>query len=94
MDGYINISFYCPLFLSKELDLRVPIDLTLRELVQIVIDAYGVNVKVQNPSARNKQTGEILQYKSLGTGKRWCLIRVGECLIWRKDGNTKTRITY
>ncbi|WP_232693951.1 type VII secretion protein [Streptococcus agalactiae] len=53
------------MFLSKELDLRVPIDLTLRELVQIVIDAYGVNVKVQNPSARNKQTGEILSSTSL-----------------------------
>lgn len=65
MDSYINISFYCPLFLSQELDLRVPIDLTLKELVQIVVDAYGVNVKVQNPSARNKQTGEILSSTSL-----------------------------
>lgn len=65
MDNYINISFYCPSFLSQELDLRVPIDLTLRELVQIVVDAYGVNVKVHNPSARNKQTGEVLASTSL-----------------------------
>ncbi|RXX22778.1 type VII secretion protein [Streptococcus oralis] len=60
MEEYINISLDCSPFLSKILDLRVPIELTIKELLQIVSDTYGIGVKVMNPSVRNQQSGEIL----------------------------------
>lgn len=60
MEEYINISLDCSPFLSKILDLRVPTELTIKELLQIVSDTYGIGVKVMNPSVRNQQAGEIL----------------------------------
>ena len=60
MEEYINMSLDCSPFLSKILDLRVPIELTIKELLQIVSDTYGIGVKVMNPSVRNQQSGEIL----------------------------------
>lgn len=60
MEEYINISLDCSPFLSKILDLKVPTELTIKELLQIVSDTYGIGVKVMNPSVRNQQSGEIL----------------------------------
>ena len=60
MEEYINISLDCSPFLSKILDLRVPTELTIKELIQLVSDAYGIGIKVMNPSVRNQQSGEIL----------------------------------
>ena len=60
MEEYINISLDCSPFLSKILDVRVPTELTIKELLQIVSDTYGIGVKVMNPSVRNQQSGEIL----------------------------------
>lgn len=60
MNDYINISLECSPFLRDELDLRVPTSMTLKELVQIVSDAYGLEFEIVNPSARNKQSGEVL----------------------------------
>ena len=60
MEEYINISLDCSPFLSKILDLRVPTELTIKELLQIVSDTYGIGIKVMNPSVRNQQSGEIL----------------------------------
>jgi len=60
MEEYINISLDCSPFLSKILDLRVPTELTIKELIQIVSDAYGIGIKVMNPSVRNQQSGDIL----------------------------------
>ena len=60
MEEYINISLDCSPFLSKILDLRVPVGLTIKELIQIVSDTYGIEVKTLNPSVRNQQSGEIL----------------------------------
>ena len=58
MEEYINISLDCSPFLSKILDLRV--ELTVKELIQIVLETYGAEVKVFNPSVRNQQSGDIL----------------------------------
>ena len=60
MEENINISLDCSPFLSKILDLRVPTELTIKELIQIVSDTYGIGIKVMNPSVRNQQSGEIL----------------------------------
>lgn len=60
MEEYINISLDCSPFLSKILDLRVPVELTVKELIQIVLGTYGAEVKVFNPSVRNQQSGDIL----------------------------------
>ena len=60
MEEYINISLDCSPFLSNILDLRVPTELTIKELIQIVSDTYGIGIKVMNPSVRNQQSGEIL----------------------------------
>lgn len=60
MDSYINISLNCSPFLSQELDLRVPTNLTFKELLQIISDTYGLGVHVINPCARNMQSGEIV----------------------------------
>ena len=60
MEEYINISLDCSPFLSKILDLWVPVELTIKELIQIVLETYGAEVKVFNPSVRNQQSGDIL----------------------------------
>lgn len=60
MEDYINISLDCSPFLSKILDLRVPVGLTIKELIQIVSDTYGIGIKILNPSVRNQQSGEVL----------------------------------
>lgn len=60
MEEYVNISLDCSPFLSKILDLRVPVGLTIKELIQIVSDTYSIGVKALNPSVRNQQSGEIL----------------------------------
>ena len=60
MEEYINISLDCSPFLSKILDLRVPVELTIKELIQIVLETYGTEVKVFNPSVRSQQSGDIL----------------------------------
>lgn len=60
MEEYIDISLECEPFFSQELDLRVPISLTIKELVQIIMDRYGLGIQVLNPIVRNKQTGEVL----------------------------------
>lgn len=60
MANYINLSLDCSPFLDHELDLRVPEDLTIKELMQIVADTYHFDIRIVNPSVRNSQTGEIL----------------------------------
>jgi len=60
MAAFINLSLDCSLFLDRKLDLRVPRDLTIKELMQIVADAYHFDSRIVNPSVRNHQTGEIL----------------------------------
>ena len=60
MEDYINISLDCSPFLSKILDLRVPVGLTIKELIQIGSDTYGIGIKILNPSVRNQQSGEVL----------------------------------
>lgn len=77
MEEYINISLDCSPFLSKILDLRVPVELTIKELIQIVSDTYGIEVKVLNPSARNQQSGEILaSTSSLALAKDGVLLKL------------------
>ena len=77
MEEYINISLDCSPFLSKILDLRVPIELTIKELIQIVSDTYGIEVKVLNPSVRNQQSGEILaSTSSLALAKDGVLLKL------------------
>ena len=77
MEEYINISLDCSPFLSKILDLRVPTELTIKELLQIVSDTYGIGVKVMNPSVRNQQSGEILaSTSSLALAKDGVLLKL------------------
>ncbi len=77
MEEYINISLDCSPFLSKILDLRVPVELTIKELIQIVSDTYGIEVKVLNPSVRNQQSGEILaSTSSLALAKDGVLLKL------------------
>jgi len=77
MEEYINISLDCSPVLSKILDLRVPVELTIKELIQIVSDTYGIEVKVLNPSVRNQQSGEILaSTSSLALAKDGVLLKL------------------
>ncbi|HEM3711895.1 TPA: hypothetical protein U1D09_002180 [Streptococcus suis] len=41
--------------MSQELDLRVPTHLTLKELLQIVSEAYNLGFELINPSARDQR---------------------------------------
>ena len=77
MEEYINISLDCSPFLSKVLDLRVPVELTIKELIQVVSDTYVIEVKVLNPSVRNQQSGEILaSTSSLALAKDGVLLKL------------------
>ena len=44
MDSYVNISLDFSPILKQQLDLHVPNAMTLKELVQIVSDAYGLSL--------------------------------------------------
>ena len=60
METNINISLDLSPLVKGELDLRVPNSLTVKELIEIVSEAYGLSIVNVNPWLRDKQTGRVL----------------------------------
>lgn len=60
MDGYINLSLDLTLVLNRQFDLRIPASMTLKELLQVVSDSYGLSLQIVNPTARVLQTGQMI----------------------------------
>ncbi|MEY8462320.1 type VII secretion protein [Streptococcus merionis] len=60
MDGYVNVSLDFASFINRQLDLRIPSSMTLKELLQIVSDSYGLGLRIVNPTARIIQTGQMI----------------------------------
>ncbi|MBF0818415.1 type VII secretion protein [Streptococcus acidominimus] len=60
MDGYINVSLDLTLVLNRQFDLRIPASMTLKELLQVVSDSYGLSLQIVNPTARVLQTGQMI----------------------------------
>ncbi|OLF48569.1 type VII secretion protein [Streptococcus cuniculi] len=60
MDGYINISLDFTLLINRQFDLRIPSSMTLKELLQVVSDSYGLSLTIVNPTVRVVQTGQMI----------------------------------
>lgn len=79
MDTHITISLDCRPYVSRELDLRVPSDLTVKELLHMLADIYGPKLAIANPYMRNLLTGEILpSTRQLDAAKNGSLLRLEE----------------
>ncbi|MGT2715322.1 type VII secretion protein [Streptococcus respiraculi] len=60
MNEYVNVSLDFVPFINRQIDLRIPSSMTLKELLQIVSHAYGLNLSIVNPTARIIQSGQTI----------------------------------
>lgn len=60
MGNYINITLDLSPIVNYQFDLRIPSSMTLKEMLQIISDAYQMGLCIKNPSARVVQSGEVL----------------------------------
>lgn len=77
MDNYVNISIDFGVSGAYQMDVRVPIELMLKEVLKLVVEAYDLPMVVKNPVARIQQNGAILLSTDDLTGlKDGMLLRV------------------
>lgn len=60
MDNYIDISLDLGEAFSKQVDVRIPQGLLVKDMLQLVSDAYGLQLVLENPMLRIVQTGQLL----------------------------------
>lgn len=60
-DKYVNINIDFSKFSKGKFDVRVPVYLTLKEILQIIEEALQVKLDLVNPAARVLQTGKVIQ---------------------------------
>ncbi|MCU9533511.1 EsaB/YukD family protein [Streptococcus sp. CSL10205-OR2] len=60
MDNYIDISIDFNDFLGRQLDLRVPRTMRFKEILTIVSESYGLHLTIENPTARIRETNELV----------------------------------
>lgn len=77
MSHYVNISLDLSLIEKGVLDLRIPVDMTLKELLVTVFDAYQIEVSVTNPIAHHLTRGQVLSgFEPLVSLKNGSLLRL------------------
>lgn len=75
MDNYVNISLDLRMFLDIQVDIRVPRDMTAKDCLQIIVEAYQLSLDICNPSFRVVQTGHVLVSTT-----NLALLKDGSCL--------------
>ena len=49
---YIDISLDFRKYIDKVVDIRVPNNMTVKELLKIIVESYGLPLEIKNPSIR------------------------------------------
>ncbi|MGX7112392.1 hypothetical protein [Gemella cuniculi] len=57
---YVDISMDFDKYIKKTIDIRVPKNITVKELLQIISESYSLPIKIDNPSIRIEGFGVIL----------------------------------
>lgn len=60
-DKYVNINIDLSKFSKGKVDVRVPVYLNLKEILQIIEEALQVKMDIINPAARVLQSGKVIQ---------------------------------
>lgn len=79
MTSYVNLTLELGKRALRPLDLRVPRELLLKEMLQIVDEAHGLGLDLTNPVCRDVQTGRVLMStQQLSAVKNGALLRLEE----------------
>lgn len=57
---YLNVSIDFTLYGYSVYDVRIPLTLTVKELLEIVINYYKLNITLYNPILRIKKSNKII----------------------------------
>lgn len=60
-DKYVNVNVDFSKFARTKVDVRVPVYLTLKEILQILVESLQVDMEIVNPTVRVLQSGKIIQ---------------------------------
>lgn len=59
-DKYISVSIDFSKFTKAKVDVRVPVYLTLKEILRILIESLQIDMEIVNPTVRVLQSGKII----------------------------------
>ena len=57
---YIDISIDFGVYLDKVMDIRIPQKITTKELLQTLVEAYSLQLEIDNPIVRVRGTNVVL----------------------------------
>lgn len=57
---YIDISIDFGVYLDRVMDIRIPQKITTKELLQILVEAYSLQLEIDNPIVRVRGTNVLL----------------------------------
>lgn len=57
---YIDISIDFGVYLDREMDIRIPQKITTKELLQTLVEAYSLQLEIDNPIVRVRGTNVLL----------------------------------
>ena len=57
---YIDISIDCGVYLDRVMDIRIPQKITTKELLQTLVEAYSLQLEIDNPIVRVRGTNVLL----------------------------------
>lgn len=57
---YIDISIDFGVYLDKVMDIRIPQKITTKELLQTLVEAYSLQLEIDNPIVRVRGTNVLL----------------------------------
>ena len=57
---YIDISIDFGVYLDRVMDIRIPQHITTKELLQTVVEAYSLQLEIDNPIVRVRGTNVLL----------------------------------
>ena len=79
---YIDISIDFGVYLDKVMDIRIPQKITTKELLQTLVEAYSLQLEIDNPIVRVRGTNVLLS--SFSRIADFSDIRSGSFLIVEK----------
>lgn len=57
---YIDISIDFGVYLDRVMDIRIPQKITTKELLQTLVEAYSLQLEIDNPIVRERGTNVLL----------------------------------
>lgn len=79
---YIDISLDFRKYIDKVVDIRVPNNMTVKELLKIIVESYGLPLEINNPSIRVEYFNVVLTGFSFLYSSQY--VRNGSLLVVEK----------